>query len=254
MAAAVAPYGADAFRVSTAALDKPKSVTIVVIGETARADHFSLNGYARETNPQLAKVPGLLNFDQVHSCGTDTAQSLPCMFSGVGRANFSSDIALRQEGLLDVLQRAGVGVLWRENQAGCKGVCARVPTETLTDSKLPEFCGEGECHDTILLDGLEAKIAALDRDGVIVLHMMGSHGPAYSKRYPKMFEFFTPACQESQFSRCANQEIVNAYDNTIRYTDHVLAQLIELLAKNRNSGHCHVDDLCLRPRRVARRE
>lgn len=235
-AAATLPFGMDARRTAAAASQKPKSVTVIVIGETARADHFSLNGYARATNPLLAKVTGVINFDNAHSCGTDTAQSVPCMFSGVGRAKFSSDLALRQEGLLDVLQRAGLSVLWRENQAGCKGVCARVPTELLTEKKLRPFFFYGENHDEALLVDLEQKIAGSDRDGVIVMHMMGSHGPAYSKRYPKEFERFTPACQESQFSRCSNAEIVNAYDNTIVYTDYVLAKLIELLEKSASQG------------------
>ncbi len=206
-----------------------KSVTVIVLGETARAKSFSLNGYERTTNPLLATVPGLINFPRAYSCGTDTAQSLPCMFSGMGHAEFSIERAGRQEGLLDVLQRVGFDVLWRENQGGCKGVCNGVRTELMEGAGTRTLFELGGARDEKLLEGLPEKIAALKGHGVIVLHMMGSHGPAYYKRYPAAFERFKPACKESQFSRCTTSQIVNSYDNTIVYTDYVLFRLIELL-------------------------
>jgi len=228
-ARAAVPVAQDARKTAAWAGRQRKSLTVIVVGETARARNFSLNGYARETNPLLSKVPDLISFSQAYSCGTDTAQSLPCMFSVLGRAGFTIDRAARQEGLLDILQRTGFSVLWRENQGGCKRVCKGVPTEFMEgagDRKLFEL---GESLDEKLLDGLREKIAAMPRHGVIVLHMMGSHGPAYYKRYPPAFERFKPACKESQFSRCAASEIVNSYDNTIVYSDYVLFRLIELL-------------------------
>ena len=233
----VEPFGTDAKRGLSWTTPTRRSVTVLVIGETARAANFSLNGYARETNPQLGKVPGLINFPRVMSCGTATAQSVPCRFSGAGRANTSSDISLRREGLLHMLQRAGFEVTWRENQAGCKGVCKNIPTEVTTDAKLIPFYNNGESNDAILLQGLEEKIANATGDSVIVLHMMGSHGPAYYKRYPAEFEKFTPVCASSQFSRCTSEEIINAYDNTIAYTDHVLAELAGALQRLDAKGH-----------------
>jgi lipid A ethanolaminephosphotransferase len=158
------------------------------------------------------------------------------MFSGLGRLQFTNAKAESQENLLDILKRAGIDVLWRENQAGCKGVCARVPTETLTGHQVPTFYPSSENFDDVLVDGLDAKIAHLAHDTVIVLHMMGSHGPAYWKRYPDRFEVFKPACKESQFSRCETQTIINAYDNTILYTDHVLARLIGVLSEASSQG------------------
>ncbi len=235
--AAVKLFGIDAVRGPSWTTPSRKSVTVLVIGETARAVNFSLNGYERETNPRLAKLDGLINFPKVTSCGTDTAQSVPCMFSGAGRAKTSSDISLRREGLLDILKRAGFSVLWRENQSGCKAVCARVPTETLTSSKIPQFFNNGENNDASLLHELEDKVAAAQGDAVIVLHMMGSHGPAYYKRYPPEFEKFTPVCKSSQFSHCTSEEIVNAYDNTILYADHVLAELAVKLKALDAAGH-----------------
>jgi len=215
---------------------KGRSLPFIVVGETARAANFALNGYPRPTNPRLSQIPGLINFPQAYSCGTDTALSLPCMFSNSGRAKFDPNRAARQENLLDVVQRAGFAVRWHENQSGCKGVCLRVPTEVLVEAKPRRFYEIADALDETLLRNLPDRIRALDRDGLFVLHMMGSHGPAYYKRYPARFEYFKPACKEAQFSRCSTDEIVNAYDNTIVYTDHVLGELIALLQEEDRQG------------------
>lgn len=231
--AVAVPFGVDA-RQRHASTDV-RTVVVLVIGETARAANFSLNGYGRDTNPALAGHTDLISFTNVRSCGTSTAESLPCIFSGLGRKHQENAARLHQEGLLDILQRAGVSVLWRENQSGCKGVCARVPTELLKNPRLPVE-GEEEKYDEALLDGIEEKIASASSDSVIVLHMMGSHGPAYYKRYPIAFEKFKPTCKTGQFSRCTSEAIVNAYDNTIAYTDHVLSGLIEILKRSDERG------------------
>lgn len=210
---------------------KRPTVVVLVIGETARADRFSLNGYSRKTNPELEKIEGLVSFKNATSCGTDTAESVPCIFSGLGRENFSHERADAREGLLHVVKRVGFDVLWRENQSGCKGACTSVPTEILTRETIPAYCADGECRDEILADQLVEKIQAMKAGGLIVLHMMGSHGPAYYKRYPAAFRKFTPTCETSQFSKCENEEISNTYDNTILYTDYVLARIIGKLAE-----------------------
>lgn len=229
-----APYGEDAHQAASDATRK--SLFVIVVGETARADHFALNGYTRPTNPELSKVPDLINYPHAYSCGTDTAQSVPCMFSGFGHDGFTNAKAEMRQNLLDVLKRAGVEVLWRENQAGCKGVCARIETETLTGHKVPTFYPSTENYDDILVDGLKARIERMQHNEVIVLHMMGSHGPAYWKRYPSKYERFTPACKDSQFSHCELSTIVNAYDNSLVYTDHVLARLIGVLEDAAHHG------------------
>lgn len=217
---------------------------VIVVGETARAANFSLNGYARDTNPELRKVSELINFPNARSCGTDTAESVPCMFSGLTQSDFTNTKAAVRENLLDVLRHGGVDVLWRDNQSGCKGVCDRVSTETLTGMAHPTFYASTGNFDEILLDGLETRVGQIRRDTVVVLHMMGSHGPAYWKRYPAAFERFTPACKDAQFSHCTTEEIVNAYDNTILYTDHVLARLISILsgAEGVEAGMIYLSD------------
>ena len=231
-----APFGEDAHKAAAWKTRTHKSLTVIVVGETARAHNFSLNGYERATNPTLASVPDLVSFSRAFSCGTDTAQSVPCMFSGFGRRDYTYERAIHREGLLDILQRAGFGVLWRENQSGCKGVCARVPTEFVTTTQYRKFYELGNSFDENLLNGLQDRFDTFASDGVVVLHMMGSHGPAYYQRYPAAFEHFRPACKESQFSRCAREEIVNSYDNTIVYTDYVLSRLIDLLRASDSRG------------------
>ena len=221
--------GEDAVRPLTASAQGRKSLTVLVVGESARAENFGLLGYARDTTPQLRKEAGLVAFSDVHSCGTETAVSVPCMFSNLTRKQYDAGKAKTQEGLLDVLQRAGIAVHWRDNQSGCKGTCDRVAFEDVSNFKDPNLCANSECHDEILLQGLEAMLDNLQQDTVLVLHQMGSHGPEYFKRYPQAYERFTPVCRSNALDNCDRQSIINAYDNTLVYTDHVLATLIDIL-------------------------
>jgi lipid A ethanolaminephosphotransferase len=206
---------------------RPK-VVVLVVGETARAASFSLNGYGRETNPELAGLD-VISFTNVHACGTSTATALPCMFSGLGRSAFDSGAARHRENLLDVVRHAGIEVLWRENNSGCKHLCDRVATENTTRAGSLEHCTADECYDEVLLEGLADRIARTTGDQLIVLHQKGSHGPAYHLRYPASFRRFVPECATNDLTTCPRESIVNAYDNTIVYTDHVLARLIEIL-------------------------
>ena len=224
------PIGLDATRGSRWAGQARRTVTVIVVGETARAANFSLDGYARETNPRLAREEGLINFAKVESCGTATAVSVPCVFSAMGRERYDAGKASHQEGLLDVLSHAGFRVLWRDNNSGCKGVCERVEfVDVSAPSPDKPHCAEDECYDEGLLDGLPELIRHADKDLVVVLHQKGSHGPAYARRYPAGFGRFGPVCNTSEFESCTRESIVAAYDNTILYTDSFLAQTIDLL-------------------------
>lgn len=223
----VSTIAPDAKRQATA-VAKPVLV-VLVVGETARAENFQLNGYSRETNPQLAAIDGVLTYPDVTSCGTATAESLPCMFSQLGRGQYSKAKAAEEENVLDVLKRVGVNVLWRDNNSGCKGVCARVETELIPAQTVSEFCVSGECRDEILLQALDHEVPAPGVASLLVLHQKGSHGPAYFRRYPDKFRAFVPDCRSDDVQTCTQQEIVNAYDNSILYTDHVLSALIAKL-------------------------
>jgi lipid A ethanolaminephosphotransferase len=225
----MAPLGADAVKgPRLAAADKPV-LTVLVAGETARAQAFALNGYGRDTNPELAKRD-ITYFADVTSCGTATAVSLPCMFSNLTREGYSQDRAIRQQNLLDVLTHAGLAVEWWDNNTGHQGNAARVPSRMMSAEDDAAACAMGECTDAVFLNRLDEVAATMTKDTVLVLHMIGSHGPAYHLRYPPEFEIFTPACKSTDFAQCSTEEIVNAYDNTILFTDHILAQMIDRLA------------------------
>ncbi|MDX5350902.1 MAG: phosphoethanolamine--lipid A transferase, partial [Rhodobacterales bacterium] len=206
--------------------DKPV-LMVIVAGETARAQNWSLGGYERETNPELAKRD-ILYFSNVTSCGTATATSLPCMFSPLTQADYSYEAGLSNENLLDVLTHAGFKVEWWDNNTGHKNIADRVPSRTMTAADGPEFC-EPECIDAVFLKDLQAKAETITENTVIVLHQIGSHGPSYWLRYPADGEIFSPTCQTPELTQCSAEEIVNAYDNTIAYTDRFLAQVIDLL-------------------------
>ncbi|MCD5995697.1 phosphoethanolamine--lipid A transferase [Pseudomonas sp. CDFA 602] len=226
--------GEDARRSPEWATHTRKSLTVLVVGESARAENFGILGYGRNTTPNLNKESGLVAFTDVYSCGTETAVSVPCMFSNMGRRDYNATKARNQEGLLDVLKRAGIEVIWRDNQSGCKGTCDRVTFQDVSNLQDPQLCTDHECRDEILLQGLPAFIDSLDKDTVLVLHQMGSHGPEYFKRYPKAYEKFTPVCESNALNDCSRESIVNGYDNTLLYTDHVLSSLIDVLRSHQD--------------------
>jgi lipid A ethanolaminephosphotransferase len=207
---------------------KRPALFVLVVGETARAQNFSLDGYARETNPQLARRD-VINFPNAQACGTSTEVSLPCMFSSFGRRGYDEEKILTHESLLHVLARAGFKVLWRDNQSGCKGVCDGLPFEQLDHANVDAFCAEGQCLDEVLLHGMDGIARDTQGNLFVVMHQLGSHGPAYFKRYPAVFKRFTPACETEDLRRCTEAEIVNAYDNSLLYTDFVLGKVIDFL-------------------------
>jgi lipid A ethanolaminephosphotransferase len=223
----VLPIGEDAHLGATYTAQAHPPLVVLVLGETGRAGNFGLNGYPRPTTPELSRE-GVASFANAWACGTSTAASVPCMFSHLGRDAFEARDR-NYEGLVDVLQRAGLAVLWVDNQAGCKGVCARIPSVA--------SCPADDCLDEVMLQGLDARIAALPaerraRGIVVVLHAMGSHGPAYHKRSPPAYKRFLPECTSNVLQDCTTEQLVNAYDNSIAYTDHVLAGTIQWLKRH----------------------
>lgn len=209
-------------------LAKPRLV-VFVLGETARAQNHGLNGYSRETTPMMRENGGVY-FPDTISCGTSTATSLPCIFSGVGRSKTNLMIAYSQESLIDVLKRAHNRVIWRDNDMGCKDVCNEAEFEDFNEDKNPEFCDNaGNCWDEVMLKGLRNKLLEQNRDTFLVLHIKGSHGPAYYKRYPKQFAKFQPECLTNDLAACTVEQIVNSYDNSILYTDFIVGKTIEIL-------------------------
>lgn len=215
---------------------KKKELVVLIVGETQRAMSYQLNGYTQNTNEFTLKH-GVISFRDVSSCGTATAYSVPCMFSNLSRHEFSVPKANAQDNILDIAQRAGVNVTWLDNDGGCKGVCTRIKYEDirkkfLTSSRRAKYCpAKDSCYDEVFLPALDETLPALpkDRDNLLVLHVMGSHGPTYFERYPLAFQKFLPDCDHSDVQNCTHQELLNEYDNTIRYFDYVMAEIIEKL-------------------------
>ena len=221
------PFGTDAKPGPTLSRAAKPLFVVMIVGETARAQNFGLNGYARNTTPQLARR-NVINFTDTTSCGTATAVSMPCMFSHLTREKFSNRKAKASENLLDIARRAGFHVEWWDNNTGHKGIAKRVPNQKFSKGSDRDFCREGECDDGILTAALRSHIAKVDRNTLLVLHQVGSHGPAYFLRYPQAMEVFSPACRTAQFADCSQAEIIAAYDNTIHYTDKNVADIIDL--------------------------
>lgn len=222
------PVGTDA-RLELRPPDAKPRLLVLVVGETVRAQNWGLNGYARQTTPELQRI-GPVNFPDVTACGTSTEVSLPCMFSPYGRVDYDKDKIRRSESLLHVLEHAGIKTLWRDNQSGCKGVCAGLSFESFERDDDPAFCDGERCLDEVMLKGLMEFSRGLTGDSVVVLHQLGNHGPSYYLRYPQRLRRFVPDCRTSELGECSREEIVNAYDNAVLYTDEFLAKTIRLLS------------------------
>ncbi len=222
------PLENDAVATPRAPGTRPR-LLVIVLGEAARARNWGLNGYARQTTPVLANLADLVNFRDVQSCGTSTEVSVPCMFSPLGRHDYDEKAIRSQQSLLHVLEHAGIGTLWRDNQSGCKGVCEQLPTQSLQDAAVPALCHGGRCLDEVLLEDLPAQVRSRRGDRVVVLHQLGNHGPSYFQRYPPAFKHFVPACEDPDLGQCSRRQIANAYDNALLYTDHFLGRTVALL-------------------------
>ena len=213
-----------------AAARGPKPLLLfLVVGETARGANFQLGGYAQPTNPELSQMEGIYYFDNMLSCGTSTAVSVPCIFSPRGHDHFDVSVARQHSNLLDTLKDAGFRIEWFENNSSSKGMAARVKTHNFIGNARKAGCSHDPCYDEEMLSGLDDRLKTLKQNTVIVFHDMGSHGPAYWQRYPTSFEKFKPVCQTSELWKCSHAALVNTYDNTILYTDHVLARQAHLL-------------------------
>lgn len=145
---------------------------------------------------------------------------------------------------IDVAKTAGYDIIWKDNDDWCKKVCNRIGKIDAKKGNKQPFCFDDYRHDDILLDGFEDRLKNITKETLIVLHTMGSHGPTYFKRYPDKFKKFTPACDTANLQDCTQEQIINTYNNTIVYTDYIIASLIETLKKHNElqSGMLYVSD------------
>ncbi len=198
--------------------DNQKSVVVLVIGESARSQNFSLYGYKKNTNPLLSKIPNLFHFN-ANSCATYTTAGVKCILEPTN----SDDL---YEILPNYLYRNNVEVVWRTTNWGEPPV--HIKNYQGRDI-LQKYCKGEECnYDEVLLAGLKEQILASKKNKIlIILHTSTSHGPTYSKKYPPSFETFKPVCNSVELGKCSQEELLNAYDNTIVYTDYILSKVIE---------------------------
>ncbi len=198
--------------------DNEKSVVVLVIGESARSQNFSLYGYDKNTNPLLSKTKNLYHFNAT-SCATYTTAGV----KGILEHTRTDDL---YEILPNYLYRNNVDVVWRTTNWGEPPV--HIKDYQNKDVLMANCKGEGCNYDEILLTGLKEQIASSKKNKVlIILHTSTSHGPTYSKKYPSRFEIFKPVCNSVELGNCSHQELINAYDNTIVYTDYILYNIIE---------------------------
>lgn len=215
--------------------NKEKSVMVLVIGESARSQNFSLYGYGKNTNPLLSKTPGV-RFFPATSCATYTTAGVQCILS-------HDDSGVLYEILPNYLYRNGVEVVWRTTNSGEPPLKIQ---KIFNGNDLQKDCQGEECnYDGVLLTNLKQQIINSDKDKIlIILHTSTSHGPLYSKKYPKSMEVFKPVCNSVELGNCTRQELINAYDNTIVYTDYLLHKIITELKsiEGYNSSMIYVSD------------
>lgn len=215
--------------------DNRKSVVVLVIGESARKQNFSLYGYGKNTNPLLSKTANVFHFDATSSATYTTA--------GVKSILEHKNTGDLYEILPNYLYRNNVEVIWRTTNWGEPPI--HIKNYEKRENLIPDCKGEGCNYDEILLTGLKEEILASKRNKIlIVLHTSTSHGPTYSKKYPPRFETFKPVCNSVELGNCSRNELINAYDNTIVYTDYILSKIIEDLKglKEYNSTMFFVSD------------
>ncbi len=197
------------------------TLLVMVIGETARGQNLQLNGYKRPTNA-YTKKQDVVSFRHMTACATATRDSVPCIFSSLSRKEFIRLKADHEDNLLDILKRVGFHSFWIDNNGAgdCQGVCKHIALQITQGA------------DNDLVQELRGKISEMkNNNSLIVLHLQGSHGPNYHEKYPLNFRKFIPDCQRNELRLCDNESLINAYDNSILYTDFVLHRLINVLKK-----------------------
>ena len=207
-----------------------REVVVLVIGESERAANNAYYGYKRETNPYTKNL-GIIAVSDARSCATYTLAGLACMLTADGS---EASVNTNEEPLGSYLSRMGVDVIWRTNSSGepRQEVNEYIRLRDLVDDCSKEYC-DALPFELALLSGLESRVKGSASQRIfIVMHLgRGSHGPTYNEQIPSGFAIFEPVCETVQIRECSYQELVNAYDNTVAYTDYFLAEMIAFLGK-----------------------
>jgi lipid A ethanolaminephosphotransferase len=213
--------------------DKPV-LMIFFVGETVRSKNFGLSLEAPKTTPNLVGHD-LVYLPNTESCGTLTAVSVPCMFSPLSLGEYTRSAFRGSENLTDVVARAGFNVHWWDNNTGDQNIMRSRDWKKVDRLWDPDVCYTGECTDAIFLPLIRETLDTIEEDTLLILHMIGSHGPAYHLRYMPQRAIFKPTCDTAEFSNCTTKEIVNSYNNSIVETDYVLSETIKLMSASKKA-------------------
>ncbi len=211
-------------------------VGVLVIGESARYSNFGINGYGRDTTPNLSKIDNLFSF-RGHSCANVTYLSVPGLLSRHNEENI--DLSQNETGLLSVLTSLGYDTSWISTQSLIKYYSNK--ENTLYDEVNFELTPGGSllyrmnAHDCEMLPFIEKRLENVGNK-FLTIQLSGSHWN-YASRYPAEFKKFTPV--QNDYAKvdqasCTTEELINSYDNSILYTDFFLSNLIDLL-KDKNA-------------------
>ncbi|MGC1440534.1 MAG: phosphoethanolamine--lipid A transferase EptA [Burkholderiaceae bacterium] len=205
-------------------VDPRQRLVVLVIGESARAANFSIYGYARQTNPLLSRSD-VVPIKNARSCATYTTAAIQCMMTPRKKAYSFRE---QTESLPVYFDRHNVQVQWLSNNSGEPPMPRRLKRGA---NQLRQGCAGEHCRfDEVLLSDIDRRLDSMQTGkSLLVLHPTGSHGPAYAKKIPPGFTRFTPTCETVQLVNCSRQSLINAYDNTVLYTDFLLHRLIDKL-------------------------
>ena len=216
--------------------EAPK-VYVMVVGETARAHNFSLYGYPRDTNPLLSKTPGIIAFPDAMTQSNTTHKSVPMLLSAASAEDFER--LFHEKGILAAFKEAGFHTVFISNQQPNHSFIDFLGEQADEHYFLKtEDASKGNHYDEDLLKKLDEILPEADaslsghyryRKLFVVLHTYGSHFN-YQERYPRSFAYFKPDSR-SEAKPENRQDLLNAYDNTIRYTDYILHGIVERLQK-----------------------
>ncbi len=213
--------------------DSP-DIVVLVIGEAARADHFHINGYFRQTSPEIEKLPDFVSFKKFYSCDITTRKSIPCFMT---RATIKNREPVEKEkSVISVFKKAGYYTYWISNQRKLGKYDSPVTIIAKEADFLKFNNPTGDLKNIHIYDeNLFPVLKQILRDKkhpkkFIVLHTIGSHWH-YEKHYPDRFRVFTPVCKDKDPSKCGQYKVINSYDNTILYTDFVLVNIIKIISK-----------------------
>ena len=223
------------FHARKASVAHRREIYVLVIGEAGRAENWSLSGYPRETNPELSLMGGLVYYRDAITQANATHKSVPLILSAAHAENF--ELLYRQRSVITAFKESGFTTLFLSNQPPNRSftdVFAREADHYLNiRQKEGEELVSQNRYDADLLPLLQEYLDTVSGNVFVVFHSYGSHFN-YMERYPSDFSYFKPDCFKT-VSASQRQEMVNAYDNSIRYTDYFLSRLIDIL---RATGDC----------------